>query len=697
MHSFADKNKEKVAQRVPNRSTKKAAASVYQREESQHIRTASASANKGSNNVQLKALLEKANGSTAVQQLASMQEQADAKGNKIAPQDLLQGKFTHAVTQKKAKPSGSSATKTALPSQLKSGVEQLSGQSMDDVQVTYNSDQPAQLSAHAFAQGTDIHIAPKQEKHLPHEAWHVAQQKQGRVKATTQMKGKVPVNDDGSLEREADVMGAKALRLGTAIQKTLQTKAISSQGVVQKVGIFDKLFGKKKEEDASQPSVGTEAATPATEAPTTSEPTPEPSLQEKIQQNRGLIEMAKHAQDILGNAPLWADISKKPSNTEETILSAGSVTGAATSAIGSAISDEAVGGIVSSVGAEISMLFSSVKMANKIYAASKEKNIIAGTEAARELLSTLKSGFTFAQEVLKNVNAAVPTALAAAIPGLGIAISAANIVVNAYNGLKAKSAEAEMLTVSNAYRQDLAKLLGRPPEANKMLMRPEKRGKLGQRQEYLRLTPDAKVVINNIKKSTDPEGEFNKRKAFYSIPPKVTFAEFCDAVEKYELGSKIQEINQKRKVYSGREIIKDLVSIAGDIAAFFPADGGITAAVLKGVSGAASAAMAGGKAIQGMARDKGMLGADATRSSTVKHAEYVNHAKTIYTLLAGAGLKDKEDDAITSTDIAKAKSAERLLEATGAAPDIVYRTNYKNPASLMEQVTTIVEAMKKGR
>jgi len=41
---------------------------------------------------------------------------------------------------------------------------------MDDVQVHYNSGKPAQLNALAYAQGTDIHVAPRQEKHLPHEA-----------------------------------------------------------------------------------------------------------------------------------------------------------------------------------------------------------------------------------------------------------------------------------------------------------------------------------------------------------------------------------------------------------------------------------------------------------------------------------------------------------------------------------------------
>lgn len=100
--------------------------------------------------------------------------------------------------------------RTGLPDTLKAGIENLSGYSMDDVKVHYNSPEPAQLNAHAFAQGNQIHVAPGQEKHLPHEAWHVVQQKQGRVKATKQLKSQVNINDDAGLEKEADVMGKKA-------------------------------------------------------------------------------------------------------------------------------------------------------------------------------------------------------------------------------------------------------------------------------------------------------------------------------------------------------------------------------------------------------------------------------------------------------------------------------------------------------
>lgn len=117
---------------------------------------------------------------------------------------------------------------TGLPDQLKSGIENASGYSMDDVKVHRNSSKPAQLNAHAYAQGTNIHLASGQEKHLPHEAWHVVQQKQGRVKPTKQVNGSVNVNDDAGLESEADVMGAKVAQTKMKPDQALTTGAVGS-------------------------------------------------------------------------------------------------------------------------------------------------------------------------------------------------------------------------------------------------------------------------------------------------------------------------------------------------------------------------------------------------------------------------------------------------------------------------------------
>lgn len=119
---------------------------------------------------------------------------------------------------------------TGLPAQLKAGIASLSGIGMDHVQVHYNSARPAQLQAHAYAQGSQIHVGPGQERHLPHEAWHVVQQAQGRVRPTLQMKGNVPVNDDAGLENEADVMGRRALAHGSGHRDEETAGALASAG-----------------------------------------------------------------------------------------------------------------------------------------------------------------------------------------------------------------------------------------------------------------------------------------------------------------------------------------------------------------------------------------------------------------------------------------------------------------------------------
>ena len=119
---------------------------------------------------------------------------------------------------------------TGMPDNLKSGIESLSGFSMDNVRVHYNSSKPATVQALAYTQGTDIHVAPGQEKHLPHEAWHVAQQMAGRVSPTTNING-MPVNDNAALEHEADVMGEKAVQCKS--KNAIQLKEIT-QGVVQR-------------------------------------------------------------------------------------------------------------------------------------------------------------------------------------------------------------------------------------------------------------------------------------------------------------------------------------------------------------------------------------------------------------------------------------------------------------------------------
>jgi hypothetical protein len=151
--------------------------------------------------------------------------------------DPQRGALWHAIQLKAAQSAASvSAAKavrsSGLPGPLQTGIERLSGIAMDDVRVHRNSAEPGKIGALAYAKGSDIHLGPGQERHLPHEAWHVVQQKQGRVQATAQLKG-APLNDEAGLEREADAMGERALQTTEAARNATRAAPIQSPSAIQ--------------------------------------------------------------------------------------------------------------------------------------------------------------------------------------------------------------------------------------------------------------------------------------------------------------------------------------------------------------------------------------------------------------------------------------------------------------------------------
>jgi len=246
LNTHADKTQETKSQSVANGNIeiKRSDESIYQfvdiRPEATAQRKLQHLANNSPRAVQLKAFQVMANNSPQVKQMAQLQ--AIANDHSALHQQHIQKKENN----------------TGLPDALKTGIEKLSGMSMDDVKVHYNSDKPAQLQAHAFAQGTEIHLASGQEKHLPHEAWHVVQQKQGRVRPTLQMKGKVNVNDDAVLENEADVMGAKAdnIKFNTSEQlpfslkkNTINNPVRQNKLLISNNEITEELLNTKLSED----------------------------------------------------------------------------------------------------------------------------------------------------------------------------------------------------------------------------------------------------------------------------------------------------------------------------------------------------------------------------------------------------------------------------------------------------------------
>lgn len=202
-------------------------------------------ANVSSQNRQMHSFQQIAQNSARTTQFKAMSSLINAPTlQRVDDEEVLQAKNDVSIVQREEMANTEETPKvnnTGLPDHLKSGIESLSGMSMDHVKVHYNSLQPAQLYAHAYAQGSDIHVAPGEEQHLPHEAWHVVQQAQGRVKPTRQMKGALSINDDKALEQEADLMGARALQTKATDTKIVGKSLSSNKNDVAQCLVADNI------------------------------------------------------------------------------------------------------------------------------------------------------------------------------------------------------------------------------------------------------------------------------------------------------------------------------------------------------------------------------------------------------------------------------------------------------------------------
>jgi hypothetical protein len=104
-----------------------------------------------------------------------------------------------------------------LPAVVQAKMENTMGEDFSGVNIHQNSAEATGMNALAFTQGENVHFAPGQynpgtrsgQELIGHEFAHVKQQRQGRVQTSVQMKGR-NVNNDSSLEAEADALGRRA-------------------------------------------------------------------------------------------------------------------------------------------------------------------------------------------------------------------------------------------------------------------------------------------------------------------------------------------------------------------------------------------------------------------------------------------------------------------------------------------------------
>lgn len=123
---------------------------------------------------------------------------------------------------------GNSGTSTNIPEDVLSKMENSFATSFADVKVKKDDTEASSLGAQAYTQGNNIHFAPGKfnpathtgQELLGHELTHVVQQRDGRVSGTQNKSTsgyshidtskEANINNDTSLESEADIMGKRA-------------------------------------------------------------------------------------------------------------------------------------------------------------------------------------------------------------------------------------------------------------------------------------------------------------------------------------------------------------------------------------------------------------------------------------------------------------------------------------------------------
>jgi hypothetical protein len=152
------------------------------------------------------------------------------------------GPHTRALGNPKKEGTTNTSVTTQLPEEVQAKMENSFGQNFSNVNIHKDSSSAKDINAKAYAQGTDIHFAPGEynphskegQELIGHELTHVVQQGQGKV-GQEEIHGKgLSINQDVSLEKEADEMGKRAAD-GTIIdnfknQNISQFKSTTIQG-----------------------------------------------------------------------------------------------------------------------------------------------------------------------------------------------------------------------------------------------------------------------------------------------------------------------------------------------------------------------------------------------------------------------------------------------------------------------------------
>ena len=100
-----------------------------------------------------------------------------------------------------------------LPNKLLFAAKSLTGLSLENVDVIYDSPKTEQYQSDGFVKNNEIHLAKGNKGLIGHETWHMIQRIQNRVRTGEKTNPHFTINKNKNLENEAHIMGDKLMRM----------------------------------------------------------------------------------------------------------------------------------------------------------------------------------------------------------------------------------------------------------------------------------------------------------------------------------------------------------------------------------------------------------------------------------------------------------------------------------------------------
>lgn len=238
---------------------------------------------------------------------------------------------------------------------------------------------------------------------------------------------------------------------------------------------------------------------------------------------------------------------------------------------------------------EVKDLFKSVKSAWDVW----HKQTSSGGEKARatietgtSLMSLAKTSTSLARNLLFTLNNAWHAGLSQAVPGLGIAINAVELVLHGFDLIKAWRRKRVMRNRKGEQKQKLGD------------------GDTSEALNHETIARKRKVLEDKV------EGEQSRRE-------KARLNAQLANIDEYELWKELQTVNEKRVNRQALNLTTDLAKIAGDVSIL----SGVGSTAGVGFKAGAATLSLGARAVRGgkqWARDKGLRGFDQNKTTEKK-------------------------------------------------------------------------------